>query len=128
MPVEQRPLLHRLRLCHVRAFANPDEQPTDADYRTENREPITVACVESGFRFAPIGSQQHRSLIPRSRLHDSPKRIHRRSNTRVGGAQQPAIVLDRPHSGHVEVLPWSCRLAKPSIVPVDGTEAGRDET
>src|SRR5579859_3259414 len=55
-------------------------------------------------------------LVARNALPYAAVGIDRRGDTVVGVAQNPAAVFDRPHAGHVQVLPRSAGVAIPSVV------------
>ncbi len=54
--------------------------------------------------------------MARCALHHASVRINGRRHPRVRIAQQPAVILDRPHPRHVQVLPGSAGVAIPAVV------------
>ena len=68
---------------------------------------VIAESVERGQRIRPVA---------RNALAHPAVRINRRCDPVVGVPQNPSPIFDRPHAGHVQVLPWSARIAVPTIV------------
>src|SRR5271157_612840 len=82
----------------------PQQQPSQRDYRTDKREPIAVVGVERRGLFQSIPTLQRDTLIAWRLGNNAAVGIDDRSHPGVGVAQQPAVVLCRAHSRHVEML------------------------
>src|SRR5271157_1846180 len=108
--------LNRRGLQHLRRFAEAQRHTGQSDYRTKKWKPVAMAGVERGGLDQRVRGLQRRALIAGHFGDDAAVGIDHRGNAAVGVAQQPAIVLDRTHPRHVEVLMGRAGRAEPSVV------------
>src|SRR5580704_12762014 len=79
-------------------------------------EEIAVGGVEGEVVLVAEVHANTGSLVARRGGGDTTVRVDGRGDAGVGGAQDPAVVLDGSHADHVEVLPTSTGVAVPAIV------------
>src|SRR6516165_4283563 len=112
----RRTFLHRRRLQVLRRFAEPQHHTGQCDYDTQKRKPVAMPGIERGAFLQGICALQSSALLTRCFRNHTSVRINYRGDTAVGIAQQPAVVLDRAHPCHVEMLPGSASRTEPSVV------------
>src|SRR5262249_30769193 len=77
---------------------------------------VAVPRVESDFSLWGVGCDECCPHVTFRFLYNASHRIDRRGNAVVGGQQNPAVVLDRSHSRHCQMLKWSPGFAIPGVV------------
>src|ERR1700682_4180354 len=88
----------------TRGNPGANQQRQTRDYHTYPGKEIAVADVERGLHLRGIRRNQCGLLISFRFLHDPPVGINGRRDSVVGREQDPAVGLNRPHAGLVQML------------------------